>query len=97
MEIQTGIRFKHIMLLMAVAFGVTLAVMIGKRMSSEAMAVVIGVVCGLLAAIPTTVLLTLALTRGERLGPESGRNRDARRPEAGAYPPVVVIQGGSPQ
>jgi hypothetical protein len=91
MEIQTGIRFKHVVLLMAVAFGVTLAVMVGKEMSSEAMAVVIGVVCGVLAAVPTTVLLTVVLTRGERMGQDAGRGRDARRNEA--YPPVVVIQG----
>jgi len=95
MEIQTGIRLKHIVLVMAIAFGVTLAVMVGKRMSSEAMAVVIGVVCGLLAAVPTTVLLTVALTRGERLGQNAERDRQRSRAEA--YPPVVVIQGGAPQ
>lgn len=97
MEIQTGIRLKHIVLLMAVAFAVTLAVMVGKRMSSEAMAVVIGVVCGVLAAVPTTVLLMLVLARSDRLGPDGGRDRQERRSQSGAYPPVVVIQGGTPQ
>lgn len=96
MEIQTGLRFKHIVLMMAVAFGVTLAVMVAKEMSPEAMAVVIGVVCGVLAAVPTTVLLMLVLTRNERVGRDAERERQQRR-EAGAYPPVVVIQGGAPQ
>jgi hypothetical protein len=96
MEIQTGIRFKHIVLMMAIAFGVTLAVMVVKEMSSDAMAVVLGVVCGVLAAVPTTVLLVLVLTRSDRLGNEASHEREQRRPQPGAYPPVVVIQGGTP-
>jgi hypothetical protein len=97
MEINTGIRFKHVVLMVALAFGATLAVMVGKRMSGDAMAVVLGVVCGVLAAVPTTLLLTLVLTRGDRLGSDAGGERQARHPAAGAYPPVVVIQGGAPQ
>jgi hypothetical protein len=97
MEIQTGIRFKHIVLLMATAFAVTLAVMVAKQMSSEAMAVVIGVVCGVVAAVPTTALLMLVLVRSDRLGHNTGRERQQRHPAAGTYPPVVVIQGGAPQ
>ena len=101
MEIQAGIRLKHVLVLMAIAFAVTLAVMVGKEMSAEAMAVVIGVVCGVLAAVPTTVLLMLVLARGGplagrdgRTGQESGRSQQG---QPGAYPPVVVIQGGAPQ
>ncbi|MBN1660474.1 MAG: hypothetical protein JXA93_18895 [Anaerolineae bacterium] len=97
MEIQTGIRFKHIVLLMAIAFAVTLAVMVAKQMSSEAMAVVIGVVCGVLAAVPTTVLLMLILVRSDRLGQDAGRGHQQKHSGASAYPPVVVIQGGTPQ
>ena len=97
MEIQTGIRFKHIVLMMAIAFAVTFAVMVTKRMSSEAMAVVIGVVCGVVAAVPTTVLLMLALTRDDRLGRDAGHARQQGRAGAGVYPPVVVIQGSGPQ
>ena len=48
-----------------VAGGVTLAVVIGQRMSTDAMAVVIGVVFGVAASIPTS-LLVVAATRGRR-------------------------------
>lgn len=88
----SGIRLKHIALALAVTFTVVLAVIIGKKMSTEAMAVVIGIVCGVVASIPTTALLTLVLTRRDR------QRDDERQPtRPGAYPPVVVIQGGAPQ
>ncbi len=48
-----------------VAGGVTLAVVIGQRMSTDAMAVVIGVVFGVAASIPTSLLI-VAATRGRR-------------------------------
>lgn len=48
-----------------VAGGVTLAVIIGNRMSAEAMSVVIGVVFGVAASIPTSLLI-VAATRGRR-------------------------------
>ena len=51
-----------------VAGCVTLAVMIGQRMSTDAMAVVIGVVFGVAASIPTS-LLVVAATRGRREEP----------------------------
>jgi len=80
------------------AFVVTLAVVIGNRMSVEAMAVVVGVVCGVAACIPVSLLLIFVLNRGsrkEQLGEEwSGYGPHGAR--QGAYPPVVVIQGGTP-
>jgi hypothetical protein len=75
------------------AFVITLAVVFGNRMSTEAMAVVVGVVCGVAAGIPMSMLLLLVLNRRTQTleeppyGPMLGRQ--------GAYPPVVVIQGGS--
>jgi hypothetical protein len=81
------------MVLTGVVFAVALAVVVGLQMSAEAMAVVIGIVCGVAAGIPTSVLLLLALTRrdGQRLGEVE------RQMPQGSYPPVVVIQGGTPQ
>ena len=49
------------------AFGVTLAVIVGQRMSTDAMAVVIGVAVGVAASVPTSLLL-VALLRRERAG-----------------------------
>ncbi|GAF73842.1 unnamed protein product, partial [marine sediment metagenome] len=69
------------------AFAVTLAVIIGQRMSTDAMAVVVGVACGVLASIPTSLLiLAVSGRRGER---EVRQRRD--------YPPVVIVNPGSNQ
>lgn len=51
-----------------VAASVALAVVIGQRMSTDAMAVVIGVVFGVAASIPTSLLI-VAATRGRRQEP----------------------------
>jgi hypothetical protein len=53
--------------LLVLSFGITLAVVIGQRMSSDAMAVMIGVVVGVAASVPTSLLL-VALVRRERSG-----------------------------
>ena len=66
--------------------GVALAVVVGQRMSTDAMAVVVGVVFGVAASIPTS-LLVVAATRGRR---EEGYRpgRDELRPP----PQVIVMQ-----
>lgn len=51
--------------LLALSFGVTLAIIVGQRMSIDAMAVVIGVAVGVCASVPTSLLL-VALLRRER-------------------------------
>lgn len=90
LDVGGGLSLKQVGLALLVVFVVALAVVVGKEMSAEAMAVVIGVVCGVAAGIPTSVLLLVVLTRRERQREEEAR-REAR---PGAYPPVVVIQGG---
>ena len=50
---------------MLLGFGIALALIIGKRMSTDAMAVVIGVAVGVAASVPTSLLL-VALLRKER-------------------------------
>lgn len=64
--------------LLMLGFGVALAVVIGQRMSTDAMAVVIGVAVGVAASVPTSLLL-VALLRRER-----GSYRDT--PPAPNYP-----------
>jgi hypothetical protein len=70
-----------------VLFLVTLAVVIGLRMSAEAMAVVIGVIFGVAASIPTSLLIVAVLWRRERQSVNGG----ARRVRQDALPPSVVI------
>lgn len=80
-------------LLLALVFAVALAVVVGKRMSTEAMAVVVGVVCGVMASVPTSLLLLLATAgREHRPGTDLSHANHGKQ-----YPPVVVIQGGGQQ
>lgn len=76
---------------LALVFVIALAVIVGKRMSADALAVVVGVVCGVVASIPTATLLLVMSARRERQQPQSPAAR------GGSHPPVVVIQGGTPQ
>ncbi|MGA9351283.1 MAG: hypothetical protein WBW48_21100 [Anaerolineae bacterium] len=78
---------KKVTIVAFLAFVITLAIIIGKRMSTDAMAVVIGVGCGVLASVPTSLLI-LAVTnkRDER--------QVHRQPD---YPPVVIVNPGNNQ
>ena len=64
---------------------------VGQGLSAEAMAVVVGVVCGVLAGIPTAVLLLVAMRSRDRRGAQA---QPALPPAQ--YPPVIVV-GGVPQ
>jgi hypothetical protein len=77
-------------------FLITLAAVIGVRMSSEAMAVVIGVIFGVAASIPTSLVIVAVMWRREQRT-SYGRNGSGRRAGQEALPPSVVIvnPGGS--
>jgi hypothetical protein len=84
---------KRTLALIGAAFAVALAVVIGNRMSADAMAVVVGVVCGVLASIPTSLLLIWALGR-RGYGAGAGAESQARNNTGTQYPPVVVVNPG---
>ena len=69
------------------AFGVTLALIIGQRMSTDAMAVVIGVAVGVAASVPTSLLL-VALLRRER---RDYRTEPPQPPYAQLQQPNVIV------
>jgi hypothetical protein len=79
--------------LTALAFAVTLAVIVGNRLSDEALAVLAGAVCGVGAAIPTSLLI-LAIARRK----DKPEERSQMYPQQqGAYPPVIVVAPPSVQ
>lgn len=84
---------KSVMALCIVAFCAGLGVIVGQRMSSEAMAVVVGVVCGVLASIPTSVLLLVAMRARDR---RSAQSQPAQQ-QPQTYPPVIVVSPGGQQ
>ncbi len=70
---------------------VTLAIIIGQRMSTDAMAVMVGVVFGVAASIPTSLLIALA-ARGSRRS-EPPYRRDDYQPSPPA-PQIYVVSPG---
>ena len=80
--------------LLVVTFAVTLAAIIGDRLSDESLAVLAGAACGVGAAIPTSLLIVFVSRRRDE--------QQATAPPAApqnAYPPVVVVAppGGQQQ
>jgi len=75
--------------LMAIAFAITLAAIIGDRLSDEALAVLAGAVCGVGAAIPTSLLIVAVTRRRD----EPREQTTTYRPplSQSTYPPVVVV------
>ncbi len=72
----------------AVAFGMALAVVIGVRLEQAALAALVGVVCGVGASIPTSLLIVTIMRRqDQRLREQQRRNTY----QAQAQPPVVVV------
>jgi hypothetical protein len=71
---------------------VTIGVVVGVRLSPEAMAVVVGIVCGVLASVPTSAILVWTLrVREKQVEAQMGQGR-----MMGQYPPVVVVNGQGP-
>lgn len=85
---------KKIIAPLMLGFGVVLALVIGQRMSTDAMAVVIGVAVGVAASVPTSLLL-VALLRRQRLDERSNGRGDAGPvyPQL-PQPPVIVVNPG---
>jgi hypothetical protein len=82
-------KARYIWLLFGLAFFITLAVIVGQRLSSEAMAVMVGVVAGVGASIPTGLIVVWLATR--TVLPRPAPEHPAPRPAANAEPRLVVM------
>lgn len=80
---------KRALIPLMLGFGVTLALVIGQRLTTDAMAVVLGVAVGVAASVPTSVLLMALLRRATR--------EASWRPEAAPAAPPVAAAPGYPQ
>ena len=81
-------------LLCALAFAVTLAVVIGQRLSTEAMAVIVGVVAGVAASIPTALIVVWLASRASAAS--RGAASQGREPEHPAEPRIIVVPPSAP-
>lgn len=100
---RRGSGIRQLIVLLTVAFMVTLGVVVGARLSSDAIAVLVGVIAGVAASIPCALLL-LAVTRrqeddDEELYPDERGGYDRYDDPRRAAPPVIVVTPGqaSPQ
>jgi hypothetical protein len=90
---------KRLIPLILLGFGVALAIVIGQRMSTDAMAVVIGVAVGVAASVPTSLLLIALLRRERQQGFRQEPPREMPYDPYGAYgrglpppqPNVIVL------
>jgi hypothetical protein len=83
-------KVRALLFLVVLAFSVTLAVVVGLRLSDQAMAVVVGVVAGVAASIPTSLIVVWFATR--QIAAETGRrDRDLPRAREPELPRIVVV------
>lgn len=87
-------------------FTITLAATIGMRMSTEAMTIVIGVVFGVAAGLPASILLAAAARRERQRTPPPPRAETMLAPQyqhptqqyqQRYMPPVIVVNPGGGQ
>jgi hypothetical protein len=91
-EPSTDINFRKTVAFVAGVFAITLVVVIGTRLSSDAIAVLVGVIAGVAAGVPTALLLLFVTRRREELEPEH-----YEQPRQMAPPVIVVAPGNMPQ
>ena len=85
-------RFLYFCLL---CFTVTLALVIGWRLSDQAMAVIVGVVAGVAASVPTSLLVVwLALRYRAEVQPAANFSAPAAEAVPAAPPQIIFVQSG---
>lgn len=83
-------RLRFAVFLLALAFSITLAVIIGTRLSEQALAVIVGVVAGVAASIPTSLLIVWFATRSAAAA--SIRTTPRERADGDESPRIVIVQ-----
>jgi len=90
-------RLKILVGLMALAFTVTFALIVGNRLSDEALGVLAGAVCGVGAAIPTSLLIVAVTRRRDTARVSQGESSALRPYQQASYPPVIVVSPSGEQ
>jgi hypothetical protein len=63
------LKFKFIFLIALTAFAIAMGITIGQRLSSEAMAMMMGFIVGVAASVPTCYAMVWAMTRSLNMPP----------------------------
>jgi hypothetical protein len=97
---RTESAFGNGIIVAAVAFAVGLAYFVGNRLSNEAVAVVVGAVCGISASIPVSIGLVIATSnnwgrrdepRDAQAGYDPGHLGDYGSHRYMPQPPVIIM------
>jgi len=88
-----GRGFGRLVVFLGAVFLVALAVVVGTRLSQDAIGVLVGVIAGVAASIPTALLLIVVMRRRDR-EPEPDYYEERRQ---NAPPVIVVAPGAAPQ
>ena len=90
-------KARYILILFGLGFFITLAVIVGQRLSSEAMAVMVGVVAGVAASIPTSLIVVWLATRTSvSRAPEPPTARTSLATEPRFNEPRIVVMTAQP-
>ena len=84
---------RHLVLLSCLLL-IALIVIVSLKLSDDALAVIIGVGLGVLASIPTSLLIAYVLTRHSRAAPPLPAHRQSAGLPGSQQPPVVIVNGG---
>jgi hypothetical protein len=84
-------RFRYLLLVFVVVFAATLAVIVGETLSSEAMSVMVGVVAGVGASIPTSLLVLWFSLRTAELRAVAQAPGPVSYPMEPPEPRIVVV------
>lgn len=85
---------KRYIILLSLAIILVLIGVITFKLSTDALAVIMGVGLGILASIPTSVLLYYMLTRQGNNSLNTPGSRTVGLPQ-NHHPPVVIVNGGN--
>jgi hypothetical protein len=74
-------------------FVITAGVLVGTKMSGDAVALIIGVIIGIVASVPTTLMFAYVVSR--RNGDQIAGVGRVGTMGPGQYPPVIVVNPGT--
>ena len=88
-------KLKTIALSIGALLPLGLSILLGFRLSEDALALLVGMVLGVMASIPSTLLVTFALLQRDRQA-MPGPNKAYPGQQGPVQPPVVVVTGNAP-
>lgn len=88
MEPGLGQRVARFVALISLIVGIVGVVVVSERLSQDALALTLGLACGVAAMAPTVLLAVLLWRRAERSAVQSAASAPAAQPYA---PPVIVV------